>query len=267
MNIFKHEFKAHLRSVISWSVSIFLLLFLVMSIFSSISADAAILNATLDKFPEELLIAFGMDKLDFATVLGFYSLTFLFCQICLAIQASTYGFALVSAEERELTADFLLAKPVSRRQIMTSKLLAAFCGLTITNLVIWITSFATIEIYQGDRGYETGPLLLLLGSIVIFQLFFLSVGMVVSLLMKRVRTVTPPAMALAFGMYVISAFGDMLGEESLEIITPFKHFQPNAIVADGAYDLPLVLISVAVVVISILASYLLYARRDMRAAV
>jgi ABC-2 type transport system permease protein len=74
-------------------------------------------------------------------------------------------------------------------------------------------------------------------------------------------------MALGFGMYVLSAFGDMLGESALEKITPFKHFEPNYIIQNGAYDLPLVLISVVVIVLSVVGSYLLYGRRDIPSAV
>ena len=85
-----------------------------------------------------------MTSIDLSTVLGFYSFAFLFTQICLAIQAANYGFSLVSIEERELTADFLLAKPVGRTQILTSKLLAALSGLTITNIVIWVLPIYTL---------------------------------------------------------------------------------------------------------------------------
>jgi ABC-2 type transport system permease protein len=170
---------------------------------------------------------------------------------------------LVSVEEREWTADFLLTKPVGRTQILTSKLLAALSCLIITEIVVWITSFASINLFTGDATYETRSLLLLLLSIVPFQLFFLAVGLVVSLLVKRIRSVTPYAMALGFGMYVLSVFGDMLGESILEKITPFKHFEPNYIVQQGAYDLPLVMVSVAVIVISLVSSYVLYTRRDI----
>ena len=100
--------------------------------------------------------------MDFSTVLGYYGLIFLFCQICLAIQAANYGFALVSIEEREMTADFLLAKPVGRTKILTSKLLSAITGLTITNIVIWISSFVFIKIFAGGREYDAKPLVLLL---------------------------------------------------------------------------------------------------------
>jgi ABC-2 type transport system permease protein len=257
----------NLNSVITWSVAIAVLIFIFVSMFSSFAADAELLNEMMANFPEELLMAFGMTGIDLSTVLGFYSFAFLFAQICLAIQAANYGFSLVSIEERELTADFLLAKPVGRTQILTSKLLAALTGLTITNIFIWICSFTFIEIFKGDKTYEPRNLILLLVSILVFQLFFLTVGLVISLLVKRVRSVTPYAMALAFGMYVLSVFGDMLGESKLESITPFKHFEPQYIVQNAAYDYSLVMISIVVIVISLLGSFFLYSRRNIPAAV
>jgi ABC-2 type transport system permease protein len=234
-----------------------------MSLFSSFAADAELLNEMMAKFPKELLIAFGMTDLDMSTVLGFYALIFLFCQICLAIQAANYGFSLVSIEERELTADFLLAKPVGRTKILTSKLLSAISSLTITNIVVWVSSYLFINIFRGGREYDIKPLVLLLLSIVLFQLFFLTVGMLISLLVKRVRNVTPYSMALAFGMYVLNAFGGMIGEDSLEIISPYKHFEPNYIIKNAAYNLPLVLISLSVIIVSVAASYVLYLKRNI----
>ena len=267
MNIYRQEFKMNLRSVITWSVAVAVLIVVFVSLFSSFAQDAALLNEMMANFPEELLAAFGMTGVDLSTILGYFSLAFLFVQVCVAIQAANYGFSLVSIEEREWTADFLLAKPVGRNQILSSKLLAALSGLLITDIVVWMTSFLSITLFKGDATYGSSSLLLLLLSIVPFQLFFLAVGLVISLLVKRVRSVTPYAMALAFGMYVLSAFGDMLGEVALEKITPFKHFEPNYIIQHGAYDLPLVLISVSAIVISLVGSYVLYARRDIPSAV
>jgi ABC-2 type transport system permease protein len=266
-NIFRQEFKMHVRTVITWSAGLTALIVLIVSLFSSFAQDAALLTAMLDNFPEQLLAAFGLTGVDLATILGYFSLAFLFIQLFLALQAANYGFGMVSVEEREWTADFLLTKPVGRASILTSKLLAALCALAITDAVVWVVSYASIMLVKGDGTVDTGTLLLLLASIVPFQLFFLAVGLVVSLLVKRIRSVTPYAMALGFGMYVLSAFGDMLGESALEKITPFKHFSASHIIQHGAYDWPLVLISVAVIVLSIVGSYLLYARRDIPSAV
>lgn len=266
-SIFQQEFKMMLRSVITWSVSVTALIVVFVSLFSSFATDAALLSEMLANFPDELLAAFGLTGVDLSTILGYFSLAFLFVQVCLAIQAANYGFSLVSVEEREWTADFLLAKPVGRSQILTSKLLAALAGLAITDIVVWVSSFVFITLFKGDATYEAASLALLLLSIVPFQLFFLTVGLVISLSVKRVRSVTPFAMALAFGMYVLSAFGDLLGEAALEKITPFKHFDAGYIIVNQGYDLPLVLISVAAIVASVVGSYWLYARRDIPSAV
>lgn len=265
ITVFRHEFKMRWRSVMTWSAAIAAVMLVYISLFSSFAGQADQINKLMANYPKELLDAFGLNGTDLSTVMGFFGVVFLFAQILLAIQASNYGFSLVSVEEREWTADFLMTKPVKRTGILTGKLLSALAGLTITNLVVWICSFGFINIFKGDRTYDTGTLVLLLGSIVIFQLFFLSVGLVVSLLVKRVRSVTPYAMGLAFGMYVLSAFGGLLGTSVIEDVTPFKYFDTNYIVQHGAYDLPLVFISLTVIIVSFVASYLLYTRRDIPA--
>ena len=266
MNIYKQEFKMKINSVITWSVALAILIMAFMSMFSSLAQDAELLNEMMANFPEELLMAFGMTGMDLSTVLGFYSFLFIFCQICIAIQASNYGFALVSVEEAEMTADFLLAKPVARPKILTSKLLSAITALVITTAVMWISSFVFINMFRDGRSYDTNTLLLLLSSMFIFQMVFLTVGMFISLLVKRVRNVTPYAMGLAFGTYILSAFSGMMGDAKLELLTPFKHFEPNYIVNNSAYDLPLVFLSVAFILISVVGSYVLYNKRNIQTA-
>jgi len=267
LNIFLHELKMHSRSVITWSVAVAALILVYLSLFSSFAQQAELLNEMMANFPEELLMAFGLSGVNLATVLGYFGFVFLFVQICLAIQAANYGFSLVSVEEREWTADFLLAKPVGRSRILTSKLLAALSSLLVTDIAVWGASLLFLHLFRGDATYEPRPLLLLLLSIVPFQLFFLAVGLVVSLLVKRIRSVTPYAMALGFGMYVLSVFGDLLGESILEKITPFKHFDPHYITQNGAYDLSLAWVSILVIAISLVGSYVLYTRRDIPAVV
>ena len=264
-NIYKHEFRTRLRSVITWSLAIVAITFIFFSIFPVFADQADLMNEMMANFPPELRAAFGMDNVDLASVLGFYGFVFIFLQLCLAIQASNYGFGLVSIEESELTADFLLSKPVSRTQILNSKLFAAITSLVLTNLALWVIAFIAITVFRGDREYDAGTLLLLLLSAIIFQLFFLSIGLAVSLLVKRVRSVTPYALGLAFGTYVINAFSGIFGDVKLELITPFKHLDPATIIQNGAYDTPLVLLNVTVTLVALAVSYWLYVRRDIPA--
>ncbi len=265
MNIYLLELRMRIRSVVIWSAAVAAVIFAYVSVFSSVATQIASLNEALSKFPPELLAAFGMNGVDLSTVLGYFVVVFLFVQLCLAIQAANYGFGMVSVEEREWTADFLLTKPVKRQKVLTSKLLAALTGLTITNAIVWIITFISLAIFSSGKTYPVMPLVLLLASVVVFQLFFLSVGLVVSLLVKRIRSVIPYAMGLGFGMYVLSVFGDLLGTSALEKITPFKHFDPPYILQHAAYDIPLVIVSVAVILIAVAGSYALYVRRDIPA--
>jgi ABC-2 type transport system permease protein len=267
MNMFKKEFSMKLKSIASWAIPIVALIFAFMSLYPAFSKDAGLLDEALAAMPPELLAAFGMTNINLGTVAGYTGFVFLFIQICLAIQASNYGFGLVSIEERELTADFLLAKPVSRTQILTSKLLAALVALTITNLAIWLTTLLVINLFNAGNEYQLTPFLWLLASILPFQLFFLAVGMFISLLVKRVRSVTPLSMALAFGMYMLVAFGDMLGKDSLELISPFRHFDTSTILSTGGFDTPLALANIVVSILAIVGSYFLYKRRNIRSAI
>jgi ABC-2 type transport system permease protein len=264
-NIYRHEFRSRLNSVIIWSLAVTALVLFFFSLFPVFADQAALMNEVLAKYPAELKAAFNLDRMDLSTVLGFYTFVFLFVQLCLAIQAGNCGFGLVSIEESELTADFLLSKPVSRTQVLTSKLLAAFSSLAITDVFVWVATVVAITLFRENREYDASTLLLLLFSIVIFQLFFLSVGLVVSLLVKRVRSVTPYALGLGFGAYVLAAFSGVFGDVALELITPFKHLDAAYIVQHGAYDTPLVLLNIAVSLVSLAVSYWLYIRRDIPA--
>jgi ABC-2 type transport system permease protein len=264
-NIFKHEFSIKLKSAAIWSLSMVVLIVFFFALFPVFADQAQLMNEFLARYPRELRAAFGMDRMDLATVLGFYSFTFIFIQLCMAIQAANYGVGLVSIEETELTADFLLSKPVSRTSVLTSKLLAALACLVITDMMIIAGSFIAIAIFHGQHEYKVSTLLLLFAGLFIFQLFFLGVGLVISLLVKRVRSVTPFALGLAFGAYVLSAFSGIFGDIKLEYITPFKHFDAAAIVGDGALNTPLVLLNVTVTLVALVASFWLYTRRDVPA--
>jgi len=267
MNIYFHELKTKLPSVLTWSASLAILILVFLSFFQAFAADTAMVTELMNSFPEELLIAFGMTDMDWSTILGFFGLVFVFCQVCLAVQAANYGVGLVSVEETEWTADFLLSKPVRRNKIMTDKLLAAITGLAITQAVVWVSSFLFINLFRGEQEFLVKPLVMLLLSMIAFQLFFLTVGVLISLLSKRIRNILPISMGLVFGLYILNAFGGMIGEKSLEVISPFQHFAPNYIIKHGSWDWPLVSISIVTIVLSVAGSYLLYSRRNIPSAI
>src|SRR4030042_5072920 len=96
--IYLHEVVTRLKSVVIWSLSIAFLIVFFSSMFTIFVDQAELMNEFLARYPQELRSAFGMDRMNLATVLGFYSFVFMFVQLCLAIQAGNYGFGLRSEE-------------------------------------------------------------------------------------------------------------------------------------------------------------------------
>jgi len=144
-------------------------------------------------------------------------------------------------------------------------LLAALTALLLTDVVVSLSTIIAIAVNKGDRTYDGGTLALLLVSLLLFQVFFLSVGLLISLLVKRIHNVTPFSLGLAFGTYVLNAFSGIFGDVKLEYITPFKHFDPYYILEHKAFDSKLLILSICISVISVAVSYWLYTHRDIHA--
>ena len=80
--------------------------------------------------------AFGMDKLNFGTLIGYYSIE---CGNVLGLGGAFFSSLcaanILSKEEEDHTAEFLMAHPVSRTRIVTEKLIAVLIQIAAMNLI------------------------------------------------------------------------------------------------------------------------------------
>ena len=264
MNIYKFELNMLKKSIIIWSLSISFGLVFYMAFYPMMSGDTEIFQIVMEDFDEKFLAFFGMNAdLPVFSLLGYFGLTIGMIQIPLAIQASNYGFHILSVEEREYTADFLLSKPVSRQKIITAKCLAAFTSLTIVNISVWISSIIVLFAIKGNESLDLTNVNILLSSTVLFQLVFFSISLVISVSVKKVTSVLSASMALGFGLYILSSFGSMFSSNIFKALSPFSHFSPTYILINGNYDWKLVIISIIVIVITLPLSYYLYNKRNI----
>ena len=264
MNIFKHEFNMKKKSIIIWSLSLAGFMIFYMAFFPAMAKDSASFESIMDSIPKEMLQAIGIRQgLSLASLMGFFTLTFAMMQLAIAIQSANYGFSILSEEERELTADFLMSKPVSRSRIYFSKLFAALLSLFITSIAVGISSFIALKLFNAGDSYEILHMFKLILTVPIFQLVFLSLGMFISLLFKKVRSVLSLSMGLAIGLYVVNSVRGILNSDVLGYITPFYYFEPGLILIDGVYDLRLFGIAIGIIILSLVSSYLLYKKRDI----
>lgn len=263
MNIFISELARKRKSIIIWSISTSAFALVIIMVAPTLIEEGAGLLQVFDAMPAFADIL-GIIPETMTSYAGVFSMYFTMISLCFAIQASNYGFGLVSVEETDLTADFLLTKPVKRENIITQKILASLVAFIITVVLFTGVSMLATVTLVGD--YEAGykVILLICLSALFIQLFFFGIGLFVSLCMKRIKSVLPLSMGLSFGMLMITSLARSLKIEFMQYISPFGYFDAAKILLAKGYDWSMFTINSIIVVVTIALSYVLYKKRDIK---
>lgn len=264
MNMFLHELKAYRKSTIIWTIALVALVVLFLSMFPSFSREAEEFKKLLEGYPEALRRALGLAVENIGSILGFYSYVFLYISLVGAIQAMNLGTSIVSKEVRDKTADFLLTKPVTRTKIMTSKLLAAVTSLVITN-VVYLGAATMMASLVETKEYSTKVFLLLSLTLFFLQLIFLALGIIVSVVVPKIKSVLPISLGTVFAFFIIGALASTTGDDALRYISPFKYFDFAYIVQNSRYETSYMMVAIGFIALAIAASYSIYAKRDIHA--
>ena len=122
MTLVKHELKQGFKALAIWTAAIGFFIVVCVFMYPEMKGE---MEGVSDMFASmgAFTAAFGMDRLNFGSMIGFYSIE---CGNILGIGgaffAAIIGVSALAKEEKERTAEFLLAHPVSRRSIVTQKL-------------------------------------------------------------------------------------------------------------------------------------------------
>jgi len=263
LNIFLHELKTYRKSIIIWAGSMTALAVMYIFIFKNLGNDIEAFKVFLNNMPDVMKKAFNIYVESISTLVGFYSFVFSFIVLCGGIQAMNIGTAIVSKEVRDKTADFLMTKPVSRNGILTSKLLAALTVLVLTNIIYLGLTITVTTALVGDYNLK----LFLLISVTMFfvQLMFMALGIIVSVITGKIKSVISISLSTVFGFYIIGSMGSFLGEERVRYLSPFRYFDTAYIIENAAYEVSFVIVCLVFVVSAIAGSYLVYMKKDTRA--
>jgi ABC-2 type transport system permease protein len=262
MNIFLHELRAYRKSTIIWTCSLAALIILYLAIFPAFLKDVAEAKKLLEGFPEGVRKALGISLENFFTLLGFYSYIFLFITLCGAIQAMNLGTSIISKEVRDKTADFLLTKPVSRRRIMTAKLMAALASLVITNVIyLIIAGYAALLVKS--EAFSMRIFLMISITLFFVQLIFMALGVLVSVVVPRIKSVLPVSLGTVFGFFILNMFDSLIGEKTLRYITPFKYYDTAYIIKNASYETSFIITEILFIVLSMTVSYWVYSKKDI----
>ncbi|MGN0998749.1 MAG: ABC transporter permease subunit [Faecousia sp.] len=260
MTLVKHELRQGKVSFWIWTASVGFLLAICVFLFPEMKGQmegVSDIFASMGSFTE----AFGMDRLNFGTLIGFYAVE---CGNILglggAFYASLCAVGILSKEEKDKTAEFLLTHPVSRCRIITEKLIAVWIQITAMNVLIYTLAVGSIAAVGEEIPWKELSLLHLAYYLLQLELAGICFG-ISAFLRKGSAGVGLGIAVMMYFMNLIANIADVA--EFLKYITPFGYCEAADIVENGSLDMVLVAIGAAVGICGILAAYLKYAKKDI----
>jgi ABC-2 type transport system permease protein len=265
MNIFFHELRSYRKSTVIWIGSLCLLTIVFLLMYPAFTSDVAASKKILASLPTAVREGLGISLNNFFSIYGFYSYLYIYVVLAGAIQAMNLGVGVISKEESGKTADFLLTKPVSRASVITSKLLAAFSLLAITNAAYISVAFLAARI-TSKHALDARIFLLISLTLLLTQIAFLALGILFSVIIPKVKSVIAVSMPVVFTFFIIGTLGAILGNQNVRYISPFKFYDSNYIINNGSYEIKYIVFEAVLVAAAIAASYVIFIKKDIRAA-
>ncbi|WP_071461472.1 ABC transporter permease subunit [Bacillus massilinigeriensis] len=262
MNIVRRESKANAKSLILWSVGSVIMVATGMAKYAGMAGSGDSMNKLVASMPKSLQAIMGTASFDLSKASGYYGLLFLYLLVMGTIHAAMLGAGIIAKEERDKTAEFLFAKPVSRTKALSEKLLAAVGNLLIFNAVTLLSSIAFIRMYgNGERFEET--IVLLMAALLFGQLLFLSLGAFIAAILKRPSAAGACAAGMLLFTFLLSIAVNMKEElHLLRYLTPFQYFEASKIM-DAGLDPVFISLSLFLTVGFTTLAYYFYNRKDL----
>ncbi len=262
MNIFVHEIKANLKSLIIWSVIVTLLIMIAVAKFAAFAGDPEMLKM-LDSIPPAMLDALNMRAFNLTTLSGFYGVMFIYFGLMGAIAAAMWGSDIISKEERDKTVEFSLVLPVSRSRLVTAKALAALVNCIAFVLITWAVSLVAVRSYAPDQAFYNF-LALEMQAMFAIELIFLALGLMLGCVMKQYKLSGATAVAIILVTYFMSVISAMQQDlDFLKYLTPFRYFDAGQLFRAGRVEGIYLLLTAAIVLVCVTVAFRIYNRRDL----
>lgn len=260
MTLIKHELRQGWKSLLIWTISIGFFVAICVFMYPEMESEMEGVNEMFSSMGS-FTAAFGMDRLNFGTLIGFYAVE---CGNILglggAFFAALLGIGALAKEEKERTAEYLLTHPVSRIRIITGKLTSVVLQILIMNIAIFILAITSITAIGEDIPWNEIGLLHLSYFLVQIELACICFG--ISAFMRH------GSLGIGLGIATVMYFLNIVANisenaEFLKYLTPFGYAEGADLIADMSLDTGKVILGMAFAIIGIISAYVKYSRKDI----
>ena len=260
MTIVKHELRQGRTAFLLWTGSIGFLLAVCIFLFPEMKGQMDSVSSLFSSMGA-FTAAFGMDRLNFGTLIGYYAIE---CGNVLGLGGAFYAYlcavSMLSKEEKDRTAEFLLTHPVSRTRMISEKLLSVLIRITALNGIVWLLSVGSIAAIGETVPWKELNLLHLAYFLLQLELSAICFG--ISAFVRR------GSLGIGLGVAVIMYFLNLIANITekasfLKYVTPFGYCSGADLVANGSIDPAMAAIGILIGTAGVIAAYLKYTKKDI----
>ena len=260
MTIAKMEIKRNIKSLLIWSAVIGGMIMLCLLLFPQLKKEVDSLEEAL-KNMGGLTSAFGMDRLNYGEIMGFYGI---YGGSMLGIGGMFYsailGTGMLAREEQEHTAEFLLTHPVSRERILFQTLGAMVFLLVLMNGIVILFSCTSFVMIGEEPDWKI--FWIYHGAQLLMQAEILGVCCGISAFIRR------GSISLGIGvaalLYFLGLFKNIAEKaDAVKYITPYAYGDAAEIISEGGLDGKLAILGIAYGFAGVAVGLWHYRRKDI----
>ncbi|AIO18538.1 ABC-2 family transporter protein [Candidatus Izimaplasma bacterium HR1] len=260
MNIIIRELKANFKAFLIWGLSLVGIYFIASIEFGAFAGDLAIAEA-MERF-EALFTALGSASSDMTTAEGFLSILSIYIYLPLAIYSGLLGSGIISKEEKDRTAEYLFTLPISRKKVISYKLIVAIFYSVLINIIVILGCYFAFSRFDPDPVFYTFLRNMSIG-VLLTQLIFLSIGVALSSILRQYKlsgSITIALLISTFMLNILIGFVDEL--DFLKYFSPFNYFNSEKMLITS-FEFPFLLITFVIVSLGIGSLLIYYPKRDL----
>jgi ABC-2 type transport system permease protein len=264
-NLFLKEMRRNAFSLIVWMIVITLFISVTMAVYPTFLENQSKVMGMMSLIPKGALQFKGISNFaDMLSVLGFYSINnIIYMMVLGSIFAIVLSSNILLKEEYNKTAEYLLTRPVTRREIFISKLAVLSINVVILNLVTALAGFISLELVK-NASFSIRAFLILSLYTLLLNFLFAAIGLFMSTLVKRAKPITTFSIALVLIFYFIYTLSKITeGASKIGYLSPFKFANVDAINPAYSIDLWHLAYFIGISLLLTGISYRLYRRKDI----
>ncbi|WP_235299637.1 ABC transporter permease subunit [Portibacter marinus] len=263
-NLYRKELQRNIKYLLIWASVLIILTFTTMAMYPYMSDAGDSIASVMKMLPPAMMKAFGIDPDMFTSIVGLYNTYYGFYLVLLmGIYSGTNGATIISKEKRDKTSEFLMTKPLTRKQIFQTKMVTLFTLLILIFSIQVLFAYVGVKIFgEANVNWEIFRTMHTHGLGLL--IFFTSLGVFLSMIINGRVNFMGIIVGIVFGSYFLDAISKAVEQVNwLGYISPNYYLDFNIFAPGFGFRVFNFVFFMVLSLALIFSSYLIFRKKDL----